>query len=144
MNGLAAISKNQPRGRPFPKGMSGNPTGRPRRTDEETQLIEACRAKTPEALAVIVGLMQESTNDRVRLAAAQFLIERGYGRAPERVEIRAMRDDGPLAGAELTPRDAYLRIVHGELVEDLVDDAGWGRVAEDATGLEAILAEQEG
>jgi hypothetical protein len=77
MIGPPQISKNLPRGRPFRKGASGNPGGRPKRTPEEVQLIEACRAKTPEALDVIQELMDNSANDRVRLAAAQFIIERG-------------------------------------------------------------------
>jgi hypothetical protein len=56
--------------------MSGNTGGRPRRIEEEAELIEACREKTAEALAVVASLMHDSANDRVRLAAAQFIIER--------------------------------------------------------------------
>ncbi len=57
-------------------------------------LAEACRAKTSEALVVVETLMRESSNDRVRLAAAQFVIERGWGKATERVELAG--DGGPV------------------------------------------------
>lgn len=98
MKALAEISKNQPRGRPFRKGMSGNPGGRPKRTEDEVALAEACRAKTREALAVVESLMRGSDNDRVRLAAAQFIIERGWGRAPEMIELVDNRDGELLPG----------------------------------------------
>jgi hypothetical protein len=77
-----------PRGRSLQKGRSGNPRGRPKRTPEEVQLIEACREKTPDALDVIVTPMHESDQDRVRLAAAQIIVEQGYGKAPVRFRNR--------------------------------------------------------
>ena len=141
---LTAISKNQPRGKPFPKGQSGNPIGRPKRTPDEEQLIQACREKTPEALATIDALMRESANDRVRLAAAQFIVERGYGRAPERIELVAKRDEDPRPWSELSPREAYMRLVRGETEDAELEDAPLLPRLDDAeTGLEAILASAE-
>jgi hypothetical protein len=113
------ISKNLPRGRPFAKSRSGNPGGRPKRTPEEAQLIEACREKTPDALAVIQELMESSSNDRVRLAAAQFIIERGYGKAPERIALLDAREQGPLPGAELTPIEAYMQVIECKTFEGI-------------------------
>ena len=55
--------------------------------------------------------MDNSTNDRVRLAAAQFIIERGYGKAPERIALLDAREQGPMPGADLTPMQAYTAII---------------------------------
>jgi hypothetical protein len=93
---VAANSKKQPRGKPFAKGESGNPSGRPKKTEDEFELEKACEAKAPEALETILDLMQNARQDSVRLAAASYVIERRYGKAVERKEIRT----GPLDGIE--------------------------------------------
>lgn len=64
----------------FKPGVSGNPSGRPKKTPQELDLIAACKAKTPEALNVIVKIMEAGDKDSVRLAAAQSIIERAYGK----------------------------------------------------------------
>ncbi len=107
------------KGGPWKKGVSGNPSGRPKRTPEEHQLIEACRQKTPEALNVIQDLMDHSENDRVRLQAAQFIIERGYGRAPERIELKDAREQGPLPGSELSGMEAYMQLIKFKTYEEI-------------------------
>ena len=140
MNSVAAISKNLPRGKPFAKGLSGNPTGRPRRTPEEVTLAESCRAKTREALEVIEGLMRTSDNDRVRLAAAQFIIERGWGRAPERIELMATTVELSAKGLELSPREAYLELIKGV---ELLEESEAPKHLPDIGGLSLILAEEE-
>jgi hypothetical protein len=72
--------KAKPRGRAFAKGQSGNPGGRPARTQEELDLIQACKAKTPRALEVLDKIMENGEKDRDRLTAALAIIERGYGK----------------------------------------------------------------
>lgn len=73
-------------GKPFPKGKTGNPSGRPKRTAEELDLIAACKARTPEALDVIASIMLRGENERNRLSAAVAIIERGYGKSVQSVE----------------------------------------------------------
>jgi hypothetical protein len=71
----------------FVKGKSGNPGGRPPKTDEERTLEQMCKEKTPEALKTILELMAGSKMDRAKLAAAQYIIDRGWWKAKESVEL---------------------------------------------------------
>lgn len=70
----------------FPKGKSGNPGGRAKKTPEERTLEAMCRDKTPEALSTILGIMTSGENERNKLAAAQYVIDRGWGKAKQEVE----------------------------------------------------------
>ncbi len=70
----------------FKPGQSGNPGGRPKKTEEQIQLESACRAKTKDALDTILVLMRSADKDSVKLSAAQFVIERGWGKAVQRNE----------------------------------------------------------
>ncbi len=133
--------KSMPRGRPFEKGKSGNPGGRPKRTPEEIDLIEACRTKTPEALKTVLQLMEESDNDRVKLAAAQYVIERGWGKAPERIELLAAAVDLTADDIDLTSEEAYLQIVRGGRIP--VKKTASPSEGKTRSGLVAILDEAE-
>lgn len=76
----------KPRGTPFKAGQSGNPGGRPKRTEEELDLIAACKDRTPAALAVIESIMMEGENERNKLSAAMAIIDRGYGKPKETID----------------------------------------------------------
>lgn len=75
-------SENRPQtGRKAPRtaflpGRSGNPGGRPKKTEEEFQLIQACQQKASAALAQIERLMLTAQAEKVWLGAAVFIIER--------------------------------------------------------------------
>lgn len=77
----AENSKKLPRGKPFQPGQTGNKGGRPKKTEEERTLEQMCRAKTEDALAVLVGIMDNGENERNRITAAMAIIERGHGKA---------------------------------------------------------------
>lgn len=70
----------------FGKGQSGNPGGRPKKTEEERTLEAMCKQRTPEALATILSIMGSSEQDRAKLAAAQYILDRGWGKAKESIE----------------------------------------------------------
>ena len=72
--------------KPFQKGQSGNPNGRPKTTEAEINLILECKNKAHLALATIEELMN-SKDDSTRLRASIFIIERAYGKSVERVEM---------------------------------------------------------
>jgi hypothetical protein len=65
-------------GKPFKKGRSGNPGGRPKVVAEVRELA---RAHTGEAVATLVSIM---TNPKcapaARVSAANALLDRGYGK----------------------------------------------------------------
>lgn len=63
-------------GRPFKKGESGNPTGRPK-VDPEVR--ELARAYTEEAILTLVDALKD-IDGRVRVAAANALLDRGHGK----------------------------------------------------------------
>jgi hypothetical protein len=67
-------------GRPFPKGMSGNAGGRPKAAHS---IQELARKHTIEALDVLVQIMlNEKAPPNARVAAANTLLDRAYGKAP--------------------------------------------------------------
>lgn len=74
-------------GKAFVAGKSGNPTGRPKRTPQELDLIAACKAKTPEALDVISHIMVFGEKEQTRLTAALSIIERAYGKPVQPQEV---------------------------------------------------------
>ena len=66
------------------KGQSGNPGGRPKEVAEVRGLA---RQYTDEAIQTLVTLMQSAKLERTRLAAASELLDRGYGRPPQAVDL---------------------------------------------------------
>src|SRR5215211_3967901 len=64
-------------GRPFEKGQSGNPGGRPKAVAEVRDLA---RQHTPEAIATLAKIMTEGTSEAARIAAATAMLDRGWGK----------------------------------------------------------------
>lgn len=95
-------------GKPFKAGQSGNPVGRPKRTPDELELIKMCRVVAPDALTTIERLMKEADKDSVRLSAAQYIIDRGYGKAVSNINMVAEVDVVSLSPAERKARIAEL------------------------------------
>lgn len=69
--------KAKPRGKPWPKGVSGNAGGRPKGYGEFREL---CRDYSPQALETLGKAMQGG--GAAAVAAARFIIETAWGRAP--------------------------------------------------------------
>lgn len=62
-------------GRPFKPGQSGNPGGRPK------GIAAIARKHTDKAMEVLTEAMN-SADERVKIAAAKEILDRGYGKAP--------------------------------------------------------------
>jgi hypothetical protein len=79
----------------FKPGASGNPGGRPRKltTIEARQLVVDAKALArqcaPDAIATLKAIMlSERAPPAVRISAAAVLLDRGFGKARQEVEIR--------------------------------------------------------
>jgi hypothetical protein len=64
------------RGRPFKKGESGNPGGRPRVIAE---LRALARAHAPDAIKELARLAVKAKSEAARVAAIRELLDLGYG-----------------------------------------------------------------
>ena len=93
------------------------------------QLVQFCRDNTPEAMQHVMEIMRGPYNPNVRLAAAEIIVQRGWGRAPIFVKISGDDDATGREAPKLTemPREQFsrevLRILQ-EAGEINIDDLG--------------------
>ena len=130
--------KGSPRGRPFAKGESGNPGGRPikpktieqRKLEHDVRMF--ARERGAEAIDKLVALMrgvitveidkkpvQMLVPPMTQLAAANAVLDRGYGRPHQSVEMTG-KDSGPI----VTQSSAYeiIRSRIDSMAEQLRED----------------------
>lgn len=69
----------------FKKGVSGNPKGRPK---AGLTLQHICKEHAETAIQILLGIMTDEkakSGDRIR--AAEIILERGYGKPMQAVEL---------------------------------------------------------
>lgn len=86
---LPAVSEHSREQRPIPpglipfrKGQSGNPGGRPKGSRAFAAKIREMTRNGEEVIEVALEIMRRGAEDKDRIAAAKFLAERMFGRAP--------------------------------------------------------------
>ncbi len=65
------------------KGQSGNPGGRPK---EVAEVKIQARKHTKEALETLAKMMKSGTPDRTRVAAAEAILDRAWGRPTQAID----------------------------------------------------------
>jgi len=87
---------------PFKKGQSGNPGGRPKALVE---VQEAARAHTLTAVETLAVICADGTAPpAARVAAANAILDRGWGRPTQSVEARLGATLEDLVAASMLPR----------------------------------------
>jgi len=86
-------AKRRGPGRPFPKGTSGNPGGRPKAVAEVRELAQR---HTATAIQTLVALMQGAKSESARVAAAQAVLDRGWGRPLQNLEATVRPVEPPI------------------------------------------------
>lgn len=91
----------------FKKGKSGNPGGRKRETGDVRELA---RQYTKEAIETLKQVMLSDERGAARVAAAQALLDRGYGRPMQAMEVSGP-DQSPIHIAtefiDRPPRESF-------------------------------------
>lgn len=84
----------------FAKGVSGNPGGRPPKTEEQRTLEALCREKSIRAFEILSSIMEGGENERNKITAALAIIERGHGKAVQPTTLSGP-DGGPVEVKEI-------------------------------------------
>jgi hypothetical protein len=85
---------SKPRGIPFPKGVSGNPGGRPK---QDPDVVAIFKAAAPDVAAQLVDLALHCSSPRVRAQACDAILDRLYGRPSQPIDATLGGSGAPIS-----------------------------------------------
>jgi hypothetical protein len=91
---------------PFKKGISGNPGGRPKKTETLLEIEALARQYAPQAMEALVKIAMSGKTDSARVAASIAILDRAFGRPRQTLEAKSASNvqyfisDKPLTAEE--------------------------------------------
>jgi hypothetical protein len=97
----------------FAKGATGNAGSRPAVVKP---LQELARTHTAMAIRTLAHVAKKGKNESARITAASMLLDRGYGRPPQSIDIRALFEQKltELTMDELAALEQHLEAIGGD------------------------------
>ena len=96
---------------PWKPGQSGNPSGKPKDT-----IGPLARKHGPEAIRLLLDIMRNARDQGHRIKAAQIILERGFGKPREALEITGTVGLAPaIDGPPSETREAWIERKRAEL-----------------------------
>lgn len=77
--------------KPWKTGQSGNPGGRPKKTEEMRSAEELARKHSPEAIQALIIAMRTAETDRDRIHAAEIILDRGWGKPAQTSNVNVSK-----------------------------------------------------
>jgi hypothetical protein len=111
----------------FPKGVSGNPTGKP---SDLKEIAALARSRAPEMIGVLAAIaLDKSATEFARIAAANAILDRGLGKPSQALAIGVGTTSTPesfaamlealRSGGQMT-RERFLPLIQVDEVADVL------------------------
>jgi hypothetical protein len=91
---------------PFKRGISGNPGGRPKKTEQVIEIEALARQYAPQAMEALIKIAANGKSDSARVAASIAILDRAFGRPRQTLEaqnapnVQYFISDKPLTAEE--------------------------------------------